>query len=140
MAYSQRTQQIRTIFGLAKSEELRLTDDELYSVVIRETGKDSISKLTSKERNKVISELIKLKDIASMNTYKRPGMATDDQVWKIRELEKELGWDDNPRRLEGFVRKYYKVEKLEWLKFKQAVWLIESLKKMVEKQGGEKNA
>jgi hypothetical protein len=63
-------------------------------------------------------------------------MATEEQIWKIRRLEKVLGWDDNPHRLEGFVRKYYKVEKLEWLKFNDAVKLIESLKKMAARLEG----
>lgn len=125
--------QIRSIWGLAKSKELELTEDELYAIIIRETGKDSMRELTTKQLNKVLSVLINMKE----KNRERSGMATDKQIWKIRELEYKLGWRNNPKRLLGFTRKFYKVEKLEWLRFNQAQKLIESLKKMLEK--GEQN-
>lgn len=131
MTKSKNRPQIRNIWGLAKSKELNLTDDDLYAIIIRETGKDSMRQLTTKELNRVISVLIDMKE-----RYKaRPGMASKEQLYKIKELEKALGWDDNPRRLQGFIRKYYKVERLEWLKFNDAIKLIESLKKMLSKKG-----
>ena len=37
---------IRTLWGLAKSPELSLDDEDLYSLVERETGKDSLRALT----------------------------------------------------------------------------------------------
>lgn len=37
---------IRTVWGIAKSPELRLEDEDLYAVVYRETGKESLRKLT----------------------------------------------------------------------------------------------
>jgi len=125
--------QIKSIWGLAKSKELNLDDDTLYSIIMRETGKDSMRKLTTRELNRVIAVLIKMKE----RHRDRPGMATEEQIYKIRRLEKELGWDDNPRRLEGFLKKYYKVEKLEWLKFEDTVKLIESLKKMISRVKGD---
>jgi hypothetical protein len=121
--------QIKNIWGLAKSKELNLSDEELYSIIFRETGKESMRELTTKELNKVILALGKEKD----RVTKREKRASKEQIWKIRELEKELNWEDNPKRLIAFIKKYYKVEKLEWLTSKDAWRLIESLKKMLEK-------
>ncbi|SKC68504.1 regulatory protein GemA [Maledivibacter halophilus] len=125
--------QIRSIWGLAKSKELGLDDETLYSIIIRETGKDSMRELTTRQLNRVIAVLINMKEKARA----RPGMATDKQIRKIRALEKQLGWNDNPKRLLGFTRKFYKVEKLQWLKFDQASNLIEGLKKVLDRQGGK---
>lgn len=130
MAAKSNRPQIRSIWGLAKSKELQMDKDMLYSIIMRETGKDSMRELTTKECNRIISVLIKMKE----QQQTRPGMATDEQIWKIRSLEKDLGWSDNPKRLEGFVKKFYKVEKLEWLKFKEASKLIESLKRMLGRE------
>ncbi|KYG90363.1 hypothetical protein A0U40_18400 [[Bacillus] sp. KCTC 13219] len=55
-------------------------------------------------------------------------------MWKIEQLEQQLGWQDEPQRLQGFIKKYYKVERVEWLTSAQAWRLIESLKKMLEKE------
>ena len=127
-AKSQSRPQIRSIWGLAKSE-LKLSQEELYSIVLRETGKESLRELETRELNRVITVLIKLKEKANV----RVGMASKDQIWKIKELAKELGWDDNPKRLKAFVKKYYKIENLEWLNGNQAWRLIESLKKLLKK-------
>ena len=40
---------IKTIWGLAKSPELRLDKDSLYALVYRETKKESLKKLTKAE-------------------------------------------------------------------------------------------
>ena len=37
---------IRTLWAIAKSPELALSDDDLHAVVFRETGKESMKKLT----------------------------------------------------------------------------------------------
>ena len=61
-------------------------------------------------------------------------MATDKQIWKIKELVRALGWDDNPKRLEAFLLKYTGVAKLEWLPKQKAIGLIDGLKSMVERR------
>ena len=104
---------IRTLWGIAKSPELQLGSEELHLVVQAQTGKDS-------------------------GKRKRPvgmtGNATDNQRRKIYMLTKELGWDDNPKRLSGFIRRMFKVERVEWLNYEQCSNLIEALKKMIERQ------
>lgn len=60
--------------------------------------------------------------------------ASEDQKNKIRKLEEALGWKDNPKRLRGFMKKYAKVEKLDWLTTYQASNLIEALKKVLMRE------
>lgn len=40
---------IRTLWAIAKSPELGLTDEDLHAVVYRETGKESMKKLSQGE-------------------------------------------------------------------------------------------
>jgi len=49
-------------------------------------------------------------------------------------LTEELGWNDDNQRINGFVKKMFKVERLEWLTMYQCNKLIEMLKKMVERK------
>lgn len=134
---------IRTLWGIAKSPELQLGSEELHLVVQAQTGKDSLKELTEPERRRVAYVLGQMKESAS-GKRKRPvsmtGNATDNQRRKIYMLTKELGWDDNPKRLSGFIRRMFKVERVEWLNYEQCSNLIEVLKKMIERQeaaGGE---
>lgn len=120
---------IKTIWGLAKTG-LNLSEDDLYTIVARETGKDSIKACTTKELNRVVQALIHLKE----HSDARPDKGTKKMLWKIRQLEQELGWDENPMRLAAFLKKYYGVEKPEWLSRQQAWKAIESLKKVVERK------
>ncbi len=131
-----RRKQIANIWGLAKRCEL--DESELRSIVEGVTGQRSISALSTAQRNKVI---LALKDhLYTVKPELKPKKPSDDgtnrMVWKIRQLEKELGWDDNPARLISFMNKYYHVERLEWLTPQQAWRLIESLKAMLKKVEG----
>lgn len=53
---------IRTLWALAKSPELHLSDEDLHSVVFRETGKESMKKLSQGEINEVARVLQNMKD------------------------------------------------------------------------------
>lgn len=129
MAAKKSKPQIKTIWGLAS--ELGFDKETLYTILERETGKESMRACTGKELNKVVYVLGKLKDGYNES---RNGMASKEQIWKIRKLEEALGWKDNPARLNGFIKKYYCTERIEWLKGWQAHKLIESLKKILQKQ------
>lgn len=114
---------IKTIWGLAKSPELRLDKDSLYALVYRETKKESLKKLTKAEIEKVCKALGRLKDC------QKPGnQATMKQRQMIYHLQKELGWD--AARLNGFVKKMFKIDRLEWLDVRSCSALIEALKAM----------
>ncbi|ADY54892.1 hypothetical protein Sgly_3153 [Syntrophobotulus glycolicus DSM 8271] len=130
---------IRTIWGLAKSPELSLDDEDLYGIIGRETGKDSMRKLTQGEVDKVCRVLSNMKD--DVNRAER-GKRTDEggnpQTEKLRRkiyaLTGELGWNNNNDRINGFVKKMFKVDRIEWLTVPQSHKLIEALKKMVDRK------
>ncbi len=51
-----------------------------------------------------------------------------------RKLTEELGWNDNPARLNGFILKMFRVSRIEWLTVAQCYRLIEALKKILERE------
>ena len=59
---------IRTLWAIAKSPELRLSDEDLHGVVYRETGKESMKKLTQGEITNVARVLQNMKDSAARST------------------------------------------------------------------------
>lgn len=127
---------IKTIWGIAKSPELRLTDEELHLVVQAHTGKDSIRELNAREIKAVINHLAAMKESAkkSQRTNGRRGSTvTENQRRKIYKLAQELGWD-KPARVNGMCKKMFGVASVEWLDYRQCSKLIEALKSMVERK------
>ncbi|PZM61741.1 regulatory protein GemA [Paenibacillus dendritiformis] len=127
-------EQNRKIWALAG--ELGFDETLLRDLVERLTGQRSTSVLTILQANLLIEEMNRLagKQTAAQAT-RRPGMATPEQLHKIRMLERELGWADNPKRLQAFTKKYCGgVARLEWLGFGQARTLIESLKAVLRRE------
>ena len=59
---------IRTLWAIAKSPKLGLTDEDLHAVVYRETGKESMKKLSQGEINTVARVLQKKKDGVERDT------------------------------------------------------------------------
>ena len=59
---------IRTLWAIAKSPELHMTDEDLHAVVYRETGKESIKALTQGQINEVARVLQNMKDGVSRST------------------------------------------------------------------------
>lgn len=131
---------IKTIWGLAKSQELALNEENLYSIIFRATGKDSMKLLDQAEINRVCMELSQMKD--KLSGKPKPQRRTDvggdlgtvAQRAKIYKLTGDLGWNDNNLRINGFVKRMFNVERLEWLNSFQCNKLIETLKKMVERE------
>lgn len=126
---------IRTIWGLAKCDELRMSDEELHMVVMAQTGKASIRKLTQKEISHVIYVLMQMKDSSRRGREARMQMCdgtTQNQRRKVYKLMQELGW--NEKRINGMCRRMFKIDRLEWLDYKQISDLIESLKAMIARQ------
>lgn len=107
-----------------------MSKEDVYSVVFRESGKEHMSGCTDKELEQIRKAIIFIKEADAQ----RPDRATQKQLWKIRQLEKELGWDKNPKRLQSFIQKYYHADQLEWLKFQEASSLIDSLKNVLAKE------
>lgn len=144
MAYkkTQHHGSIRAIWGLAKSPELMLEEEDLYSIITRETKKDSMRLLSQSEIDKVCRVLQNMKDeVSRAEKGKRTDTGGNAQTEKLRKkvyaLTEELGWNDNNNRINGFVMKMFKVSRIEWLTYAQCSKLIEILKKMLDRQSEE---
>lgn len=143
MAGNTRQQDVRRIWGIAKSPELQLTEEELHLVVSAHTGEESIKALTTKQIRTVIKVLLTMKESAAMasGSHGRDSangnQAAVSQRKKIFMLAKELGWE-SPVRVNGMCRKMFGVSAVEWLDPRQCAKLIEALKAMVKrkKRGG----
>lgn len=116
--------QLAKIWAMAR--QLDMDSDLLHVFVLNCTGQESISALSKVQAIKVI-------DALEGNLNKRPvNRASKEQLWKMKQLAKQLGWD-NPKRLQGFVKKYGGVENPEWLTPAKAWRVIEGLKKLAER-------
>ena len=92
----------RTLWAIAKSPELHLSDEDLHVVVFRETGKESMKKLSQGEINEVARVLQNMKDSVNRAAHtKRTDTGGDartvQQRRKIFALTEELGWNSDPR-------------------------------------------
>ncbi len=140
MQHEQRKQpSIRTLWAIAKSPELHMTDEDLHALVYRETRKESIKALTQGQINEVARVLQNMKDGVSRSTRpKRTDEGGDartvQQRRKIYALTESLGWNDNPQRIQGFVKRMTGVDRLEWLNVAQCEKVIEGLKAILKRQ------
>lgn len=122
---------IKTIWGIAKSPELRLTDEELHLVVEQRTGKVSMKELNKREIARVSQYLIRLRDSARhQETSKRcpptGNQGTVNQRKRVYRLMEELGWNEN--RVNGLCKKMFTVSHINWLNYQQCSKLIEAMK------------
>ena len=132
---------IKSLWGLAKSKEVSLTDEELHLLVSRETGKDSIKELNGSELAHVCRILQKQKDdIKRQNgtlTDLRGNPQTTRQRRKIAQLMDRLGWEN--RNVRALAHRMYKVDAVEWLGYSQCQGLIEAMKAMLERVEGQQD-
>ncbi len=113
----------------AAAYRLGIDKDTVKGIIFNVSGQESTKKLSFIDASKVL-DIIKGKNRST-------GMATPQQIWKIGQLEKNLGWRDNPNRLKAFLKKYGGVESANWLTFIGASNAIESLKKLLKKESKE---
>jgi hypothetical protein len=123
----------------AQVKELGLSDEERRDLLGRLTGKDSTTLLSRDEMIHVINE----QDRMLGHTAAEPHHASQDDM--IHVLEHRLGWDDNPHRLQGFIRRqtHGRKENLSDLDRMEKVALIEALKGVrmhVHRESRPKNA
>lgn len=133
---------IRKLWAIAKSPDLKLTDEELHLLVEAYTGKESIKKLSQDELSIMFSVLNSMKSVSLKQTEKsrkqtRGNTGTRNQRRKIYKLCEELGWEKQSR-INGMCRKMFQVESVEWLNYQQCSKLIEALKSMASRK--EKNS
>lgn len=127
---------IRSLWGIAKSPELKLTDEELHLLVQTYTGKESIKTLNKRELQTIIRVLCNMKDSAKKSVRERNRSGneiTEHQRKKIQKLSQELGWE-KPARVNGMCKRMFGISRVEWLNYEQCSKLIEALKSMVQRQ------
>ena len=137
-------EQIKNIWGFSK--DVGVDKDNLYCMIERISKKDSMRKMTKMQANRLIRELIVLKDnnkkVKNRSSKRRTDTGgnknTQLQRKKIYSLTAILGWNDNNNRINGFVKRMFKVDRIEWLSEDDCIKLIEILKKMIIRQGKEK--
>lgn len=125
------------LWALAKSPELNFNNDDLHAIVYSITGKESMKNLTDQEITKVANALKSSKDkidkaIPKYRTDTEGEPDTIQQRKLIWHLTKEVGWGDDPKRIDGFCQRMFKKD-LKQLDMYQCNTLIESLKKIKER-------
>lgn len=128
---------IRTLWGIAKSAELKLTDEELHLIVEQQTGKDSIKNLTPRELSRVYSRLCDLKYSAKKGQRGRQwasggNEATANQRRKLWKLAEQAGWNNS--RVNGLCRKMFRVDAVERLNYMQCSDLTEAVKAIIARE------
>ena len=134
-------EQIKNIWGFSK--DVGVDKDNLYCMIERISKKDSMRKMTKMQANRLIRELIVMKDnnkkVKNRSSKRRTDTGgnknTQLQRKKIYSLTAILGWNDNNNRINGFVKRMFKVDRIEWLSEDDCSKLIEILKKMIIQQG-----
>lgn len=137
-------EQIKNIWGFAK--EVNIDKDDLYCMIERISKKDSMRQMTKLQANKLIKELIAIKDKNKKSKKSYTQKRTDTKGNKHTKFQREkiytltgiLGWNDNNNRINGFVKRMFKVDRIEWLDEDDCSKLIEILKKMIIRQGKDK--
>jgi len=129
--------QIKLIWVLAR--QLGMDSDKLHDLVFGVTGQESIKALTVMEGKDVIEALARAGGKITKKRKPRRDlplnvveMITPKQARLIKYLEKKLGWQGNPERLKGFIKR---IIKREVVRTKQeAIRVIEGLKSMAERE------
>ncbi len=114
--------QRKLLFVLAKQRGM---DNELlHSYVETQTGKQSITEVTTQEAKILIDGLQEKKQTAK-------GYITEKQLKYVKGLCQCLSWEE--KALRQFIEKQYGISNVNWLTSKQAAKLIEGLKSIWEK-------
>lgn len=107
---------LRTLWAVAKSPELSMTDEELHIVVEAHTGKKSIRALSKRELDMMIRILRDMQTSTGGGHKKnRPykgNPGTENQRRKIYKLTQELGWDKKSR-INGMCMRMFKIASVE---------------------------
>lgn len=122
--------QVKAIFSLGN--KLGMDKEDLHGIAYRHGKVESIKQLSRREAGAVIEEL-KTRLGQPLTSPMRQNVlyrATPEQQQKIAALVRELGWNDQPERLRGFVRRMCRVDDVRFLNPDQASRVIEALKAM----------
>lgn len=120
----------------ASAAERGMSKEDLYALIFSVAKKESMKALTWIEANAVINRIVGAEE-SEIYQNKVGRQSTERMRRKIYMLVKTLGWDNNPARIQGFCKKMFGVEKVEWLNAKQCYQLIEALKKIIAREEAE---
>ncbi|HWP96431.1 MAG TPA: phage protein GemA/Gp16 family protein [Syntrophomonadaceae bacterium] len=131
--------QMKRIYATAR--KLGIDNELLHDMVETQCKKKHISDLTMIQAGRMIDRLGQMEGRVITNTAGRKvPLVTKRQRYKIDQLVTQLGWDDNPKRLKGFCKKYTGVDNPDWMTKEQAWRLIEGLKALLQREpGGDGN-
>ena len=129
--------QLKLLWVLAR--QLGMTDELLHAGVLWATGKESIRELSVWEAKAVIDGLIddgaRVKKKRKSRRLLAPNiveLVTGEQLRFIEYLEKQLGWQDNPERLKGFIKRTVKKENVRTKQ--EGIKVIQGLKSMLARK------
>ena len=125
-------EQKKALWGAAKTKGL--DKDVLYSIIESVSGKVHMTELSYVEAAKVLDR-INNKKAEQKRTDIGGNIDTQAQRRKIYVLTDKLGWNDNNKRINGFVKKIFCIDKVEWLNKQECNKLIEMLKMMIIERG-----
>lgn len=114
----------------ATARNYGMDSEMLHELCLSELNQEHIRELSERE-GKYLIDRIKGKDVPKPAPR---GRASNEQKKYIRDLATKLGWDDNPARLAGFIKKYTKVDSVDWLTAYQASKIIEAMKRMASEK------
>jgi hypothetical protein len=127
-----------------QAKQLGLSSFHLHELAYELSGKKSLKALSSKHAATLIDLL---QDAgARVTAKKRPRrnlppdvveLPSPEQGRYIKYLEKQLGWQENPKRLKGFLK--YTIKRERILTKADAVKVIEGLKSMTRQKRKEVN-
>ena len=130
------SEQLKLLWVLAR--QLRMDSDSLHEFIFSVTGKDLIRALSVLEAKEVIDMLVLNGAKVTRKKLPRPlppnviELVTRKQMKYIRDLEKKLGWQDNPERLEGFLKKIIKKKGVRTKE--EGMKIIQGLKSMANRE------
>lgn len=123
--------QIKAIWASAR--ENGLDKQSVYDVISGISEKEHMTELTYMEAAQVLGRIRGTQYEQQKRTDQGGDPETVPLRRKIYALTGELGWNDDNNRINGFAKKMFKVERIEWLSVKQCHILIEALKQMLER-------
>lgn len=126
------TAQMRMMYGLAK--KCSMDNEELHSLVFRHSSVESIKELTMYQAKGIIDYLMYL---SGQEKKEIPDRATEAQRVFIHGLARDLGWEDSPKRMRGFLEARFGVADIAFLTQEKASSVIEALKAMVKRSSKE---
>ena len=103
MALKVTSAQLKAIFAL--SRKLGMDMEDLHGMAYRISGTDSLRTLSGREAGRMIEELKMRCGQPAIKVGGGAGRATEAQQRKIFRLTCELGWNDQPERLRGYIRR-----------------------------------